>query len=109
MDYTIESSQRDKFARMTVKVNLNKFARMTVKVNLNKPLVFRFKIGDRIQKVEYEDLLVICYACGHFGHVTETCNFSHGEHEGQEGNTLKNNEPTVKGVNISITGQHHGP
>ena len=36
VDYMIESSQRGKFARMAIKVNLN------------KPLVSRFKIDDRI-------------------------------------------------------------
>ena len=56
-----ESSQRGKFAQMVVKVNLN------------KPLVSRFKIDGRIQKVEYEDLPVICYACGRFGHVITNC------------------------------------
>ena len=67
VDYMTESSQRGKFARMVIKVNLN------------KPLVFRFKIDDHIQTVEHKDLPSICYACEQFGHVIENCNFSHEE------------------------------
>ena len=94
---------------MTESSQRGKFVRMAVKVNLNKPLVSRFKIDDHIQKVKYEDLLVICYACGRFSHVIETCNFSHGEQECNEGSTHQNNVSTVKGDNIPMMRQHHGP
>ena len=63
IDYKIQSVQRGKFSRMAVRVNLN------------KSLISRFKIEDRIQMVDYEDLPVICYQCRCFGHVADTCDF----------------------------------
>ena len=74
MDYISESSQSGNFARMAVTVNLN------------KPLVSGFIIDECIQKVKYDDLPVICYACGCFGHVIANCQFSHGDLEVHEGN-----------------------
>ena len=62
---------------------------MTVKVNLNKPLVSRFMIDECIQKVVYEDLPIICYAYGHFGHIIANCQFSHGELEGMKAIIIK--------------------
>ena len=68
----------------TGSVQHGKFSRMAVGVNLNNPLISRFKIEDRVQKVEYEDLPIICYQCGRFVHVVETCNFHQkgGRHHG---------------------------
>ena len=54
--------------------------------------------------MEYEDLQIICSAYGLFGHIIETCTFSHGEHEGQEGNTNKTDELTVKVDDIPMMG-----
>ena len=97
VDYMTESRQRGKFACMVVKVNLN------------KPLISRFKIDDRIQTVEYEDLPIICYGCGHFGHVLEHCNFRREEQEGDGGSAHRSKEDTEKVDNFPVMGQHHGP
>ena len=89
---------------MTESSQRGKFVRMAIKVNLNKPLVSKFKIDDCIQTMEYEDLPIICYACGHFGHVIENYNFSHEEQECIEGNNHQSNVSTVKVDNFSMMG-----
>lgn len=50
-----------------------RFARLAVSISLNRPLVSQFELDGRIQKVEYEGLPVICFACGRYGHSSHTC------------------------------------
>ncbi|KAH9699193.1 putative ribonuclease H protein [Citrus sinensis] len=40
-----------------------KFARIAIRVSLTQPLVSRFNLDGRIQKVEYEGLAIICFQC----------------------------------------------
>ncbi|KAL4355375.1 hypothetical protein GQ457_06G019410 [Hibiscus cannabinus] len=61
VDYNTEAGER------------RKFARLAVTVDLNKPLVPCIGIDDFIQKLEYEGLNLICYKCGVYGHLQETC------------------------------------
>ena len=61
VDYNTEEAQRGKFARVAVEINLS------------KPLVSQFLIDGSIQRVEYEDLPVICFKCGKYGHTNEFC------------------------------------
>ena len=97
IDYQTEAVQRGKFARLAVMVNLN------------KPLVSRFKIDNRIQKVEYENLPTICYSCGRFGHVVESCTFF-GEGVNREVETNdKRLENPVMVTESPVTGQNLGP
>jgi hypothetical protein len=62
----------------TVKVGKNtlfqergKYARICVEVELNKPLLAMFELKDRIYKIEYEGLHMLCFTCGRFGHYAE--------------------------------------
>ena len=73
-------------------------------MNLNNPLISRFKIEDRIQMVEYEDLPIICYQCGRFGHVADTCDC----HQ-TDGGHFKRVETPATVVEALVVGQHHGP
>jgi hypothetical protein len=64
----------------TVKIDRNtssqergKYARLCVEVDLNKPLLGMFDIKDKIYKVEYEGLHLLCLTCGRFGHYKEGC------------------------------------
>ncbi|XP_039014276.1 uncharacterized protein LOC120144230 [Hibiscus syriacus] len=50
-----------------------KFARIAVVIDLNKPLIPCVGIYDFIQKIEYEGLQQICFKCGTYGHVKESC------------------------------------
>ena len=97
IDYQTEAVQRGKFARLAVMVNLN------------KPLVSRFKIDKRIQKVEYEDLPTICYSCGRFGHVVESCIFSNVSANTEKANNDTMSEEPVVASEGPITDQNLGP
>lgn len=94
---------------MTESSQMGKFVRMAINVNLEKPLVSRFKIHNHIQLVEYEDLPIICYACGRFSHIIENCKFSHEEQECNEDNTHWSNVSTGKVDSSPMMGQQHGP
>ncbi|CAL1375631.1 unnamed protein product [Linum trigynum] len=50
-----------------------KFARLAVEVDLSKPLVPRIWLDDEWQKVEFENLPVVCFECGKIGHSTDSC------------------------------------
>ncbi|MBA0780094.1 hypothetical protein Gotri_004234 [Gossypium trilobum] len=47
------------------------FARFVVQVNLRKPLISRVRVANRIHRVEYESLPMICFRCGTYGHMKE--------------------------------------
>ena len=57
----------------TVAAQRGKFARLAVELDLQKPLVSQFNLEGRIQRVEYENLPMICFGCGKFGHYKDTC------------------------------------
>ncbi|KAL4272377.1 hypothetical protein GQ457_13G019170 [Hibiscus cannabinus] len=50
-----------------------KFARLAVMVDLNKPLLPCLGIDGHVQKLEYEGLQSICFKCGVYGHLKESC------------------------------------
>ena len=60
-DYNTEGAHRGKFARVAVELDLR------------KPLISQVKIDGRLQNIEYEDLPMICYRCGRYGHISELC------------------------------------
>ncbi|CAN1134505.1 hypothetical protein LINPERHAP2_LOCUS8302, partial [Linum perenne] len=49
------------------------FARICVEVDLSKPLLSKYRLRRRVCRIEYEGLHTICYSCGCFGHVQDTC------------------------------------
>ncbi|KAH9669745.1 hypothetical protein KPL70_021920 [Citrus sinensis] len=58
---------------LTAAAQRGKFARIAVQLDLDKPLVSQFNFEGRIQKVEYENLPMICFCCGKFGHYQDAC------------------------------------
>ncbi|MBA0598099.1 hypothetical protein Gorai_007878 [Gossypium raimondii] len=54
-------------------VRRERFACLAVSVDLKKPLVPKFKINGRIQRVEYDSLLNFYFKCGLYGHNTDWC------------------------------------
>ncbi|PPD89099.1 hypothetical protein GOBAR_DD13954 [Gossypium barbadense] len=54
-------------------VRRERFACLAVSVDLRKPLVPKFKINGRIQRVEYDSLLNFYFKCGLYGHNTDWC------------------------------------
>ncbi|KAK8481764.1 hypothetical protein V6N12_074477 [Hibiscus sabdariffa] len=61
IDFQTESGRRGRFARMAISIDLH------------KPLVSKLVINGRVQIVEYESLLTVCFSCGTYGHVKENC------------------------------------
>ncbi|PPS05656.1 hypothetical protein GOBAR_AA14994 [Gossypium barbadense] len=64
----------DKVAKFYFKTDnrtRGRFARMVVFINLDKPLVSQIRVNGNIQRVEYEGLPTVCFACGKYGHETE--------------------------------------
>lgn len=42
-------------------------------VNLAQPLVSKVRTANKIHRIEYESLPQICFSCGRFGHLKNTC------------------------------------
>ncbi|KAH1047388.1 hypothetical protein J1N35_038172 [Gossypium stocksii] len=61
MDFNTDTRTRDRFARMSVYINLD------------KPLIAQVSVNGLYQKVEYEALPTICFTCGKYGHTKELC------------------------------------
>ncbi|KAI9091682.1 hypothetical protein K1719_028125 [Acacia pycnantha] len=61
IDYTTETRERGRYARIAVLVDLQ------------KPLVPWIKVDCRMYGVEYEGLPLICFECGRIGHAKEKC------------------------------------
>ncbi|XP_024046752.1 uncharacterized protein LOC112101069 [Citrus clementina] len=62
-----------------------KFARIAVRISLSQPLLSRFNIDGKIQKVEYEGLPIICYQCGKYGHNSIVCQSKQKMNEANNG------------------------
>ncbi|CAL1389402.1 unnamed protein product [Linum trigynum] len=54
-----------------------RFARIAVEVDISKPLVPRIFLDDEWQKVEYENIPMVCFECGKIGHTCPCCPKSH--------------------------------
>ncbi|PPS13453.1 hypothetical protein GOBAR_AA07127 [Gossypium barbadense] len=50
-----------------------RYARMAVLVNRGRPLVSKIFINGNPQRIEYENLPVVCFNCGCYGHTKESC------------------------------------
>ncbi|CAL1407999.1 unnamed protein product [Linum trigynum] len=45
------------------------YARICVEIDLRKRLISKYKIKRRVRRVEYEGLHMVCFGCGHYGHL----------------------------------------
>ncbi|KAI9116994.1 hypothetical protein K1719_011993 [Acacia pycnantha] len=61
VDYNTDSSDRGKFARIAVSLDLT------------KPLTSKILVDGELIYVEYEGLPTICFHCGRYGHLQGTC------------------------------------
>ncbi|KAJ9189664.1 hypothetical protein P3X46_000929 [Hevea brasiliensis] len=57
----------------TLQASRGKFARMCVEVDLSKPLLFKFCLRKWVRLIEYEDMHLVCFSCGFYGHRSENC------------------------------------
>ncbi|EOY00371.1 Uncharacterized protein TCM_010233 [Theobroma cacao] len=51
-----------------------KFTRIAVELDPSKPLLPKFFLNGKLQKIEYEGLFRVCFNFGVYGHAKETCN-----------------------------------
>lgn len=88
----------------TAAVERGRFARAAVEIDLTKPLVSMVWIHNRIQRVEFEALHVVCFECGDFGHRAAACdNEKQKDKEGDDDPNatdavMKENESPVRGL-----------
>lgn len=61
-----------KIYKTTAGVERGKFVRAVIEIDLSKPLVSMVRVRNRIQKIEFEGLHVICFECGAIGHRAAT-------------------------------------
>ena len=61
VDYNTDSGDRGKFARFAVNIDLT------------KPLIPKIQVDGEIIFVEYEGLPTICFNCGRYGHLQDSC------------------------------------
>ena len=54
---------------ITTLVAKGHFARICVQIDLEKPLMPHITIGKFIQKIQYENIPMLCYNCGILGHT----------------------------------------
>lgn len=62
-----------KVDQATSLVSRGKFARICVEVDITKPLLAKFKIRQRVIKIEYEGIHLVCFKCGVYGHRKDAC------------------------------------
>ncbi|KAH1039542.1 hypothetical protein J1N35_041285 [Gossypium stocksii] len=53
-----------------------RYARMAVYVNLGRPLISKILFNGCTQRIEYENLPMVCFKCGRYGHNKEHCSIS---------------------------------
>ncbi|MBA0722967.1 hypothetical protein Golax_003595 [Gossypium laxum] len=67
-----------------------RYACMAIYVNLGRPLVSKILINGSLQRIEYENLLVVCFKCGCYGHIKEICpSVTHSSEMKEKGETLE--------------------
>ncbi|KAJ1418543.1 Zinc finger, CCHC-type [Sesbania bispinosa] len=70
-----------------------KFARLCVEINLQKPLIPQFRLMGRTYKVEYEGLFMVCFACGRYGHRHDSCPEQKMEEQVQQDSGVAEEQP----------------
>ncbi|MBA0819824.1 hypothetical protein Gohar_000014, partial [Gossypium harknessii] len=48
-----------------------RYVRMAVYINIDRHLISQVLINGKIQKIEYENLPMVCFSCGRYGHNRE--------------------------------------
>ncbi|XP_054778416.1 uncharacterized protein LOC129286483 [Prosopis cineraria] len=66
-----------------------RFARVSVELDLNQRLKSKFVIRNRIYRVEYESVDVVCFHCGKYGHRKEECSLLQQEKSQEQGSPKK--------------------
>ncbi|MBA0845621.1 hypothetical protein Goarm_022635 [Gossypium armourianum] len=71
------------------------YARMEDYVNLGRLLVSKILINGSPQRIEYENLLVVCFKWGCYGHIKENCrSVTYCSEAKEKGKTLEQTSST---------------
>ncbi|KAL5833363.1 hypothetical protein ACOSQ3_017037 [Xanthoceras sorbifolium] len=81
---------------VTVTQARGRFARLCVKIDITKPIIGTLRADGRLIRVEYENLGVVCYQCGKYGHSKDMCseNIERREQDGEAVATAKDDGPS---------------
>lgn len=60
----------------TLCASRGKYTRMCVEVDLTEPLLVKFQLRRRIERIEYEGMHLVCFECGYYGHRGDICGVS---------------------------------
>ncbi|MFQ6633544.1 hypothetical protein Gotur_010992 [Gossypium turneri] len=72
-----------------------RYAHMEYYVNLGRLLVSKILINGSPQRIEYENLLVVCFKCGCYGHIKENCrSVTYCSEAKEKGETLEQTSST---------------
>ncbi|CAN1126325.1 hypothetical protein LINPERHAP2_LOCUS3368 [Linum perenne] len=70
MEYNTQSAVRGKFARIAIEIDLS------------EPVATGVELDDSWQRIEYENLLELCFGCGKVDHRVEACLMTSRHNEG---------------------------
>ncbi|XP_031101937.1 uncharacterized protein LOC116005840 [Ipomoea triloba] len=65
-------------------VSRGKLARVCVEIDITKPLLPTFTLEDKVWKVAYEGIHLVCFSCGLYGHRLDSCPHTPVEQAGNE-------------------------
>ncbi|KAI9086987.1 hypothetical protein K1719_031148 [Acacia pycnantha] len=82
VDYNTDSGDRGRFARIAVIIDLT------------KPLISKIQVDGNLIFVEYEGLPSICFTCGRYGHLVDSCPSSMAEATGAQPEHPQANAPS---------------
>ncbi|CAL1397560.1 unnamed protein product [Linum trigynum] len=68
------------------------YARICVEIDLRKRLVSKYRIKRRVRRVEYEGLHTVCFGCGCYGHLEDSCPLAHSPEANPEERTKTTQE-----------------
>lgn len=68
----------------TEEVTRAKYARLSVEVDLSKRLICKFRLRQRIWRVEYEGFHLVCLKCGKYRHREQLCRLAACEVAGED-------------------------
>ncbi|MBA0798245.1 hypothetical protein Gohar_008856 [Gossypium harknessii] len=92
LDIKTESGVRDRVAKMTVFIDLEKLFTSQILVN------------GKVQRVEFEALLAVCFTCGRYGHLKGLCPFTLVD-QNIDANKGRVSKSLAKKFNSTVTGK----